>query len=301
MGTNINCVIDEDFGGDSPPISLAAFNCCFEVVKLFVEKGAVLADSLVFETVGSSLPVADRFKVTAFLIEHGARLGPQPDSHMAMYGNALVQLCFRMKSRDGGGNESMIRRLLTIDSVKAVIDAKTDAATGVNDNRATALHAAIYSGCVGRVAVLLNHGADPLNATANGVTVEQYALALSVAAVEKKTAAAAAVVAAEVPEATAAKLGRPTTATTAAAEAARKELHEATAAAAAALAILKRVSKAARAAAAAAVMSDPVAPEAAAAAAAPEAAAPEAAVPEAAVPEAAAHEAAAPEAVVAED
>jgi ankyrin repeat protein len=52
MGTNIDCVIDEDFGGDSPPIFLAAFNCFFEVVELFVDKGAVLPDSIVFETVG---------------------------------------------------------------------------------------------------------------------------------------------------------------------------------------------------------------------------------------------------------
>ena len=300
MGTNIDCVIDEDFGGEHPPISLAAFYCFFEMVKLFVEKGAVLPDSIVLKAVGSSLPVANRRKIAAFLIEHGARLGPQPVSRMAKYGNALVLLC-AMKTSRGGDNASMIGQLLTIDGVKAVIDAKTDAETKVNDSRATALHAAIDSGCVGHVTVLLNHGADPLNATANGVTVEQYALKLSAAAVKRKTAAAAAVVAAEVPEATAAKLGRPTTATTAAAEAARKELHEATAAAAAALAILKCVSKAARAAAAAAVMSDAVAPEAAAAAAAPEASAPEAAVPEAAVPEATAHEAAAPEAVVAED
>jgi hypothetical protein len=34
----------------------------------------------------------------------------------------------------------------------------------VEDRYATALHAAIYSGCVGHVTALLNHGADPLNA-----------------------------------------------------------------------------------------------------------------------------------------
>ena len=132
----------------------------------------------------------------------------------------------------------MIQQLLTIDSVKAVIDAKTSAVAPVRDRHATPLHAAIFSGVVGHVTVLLNHGASPLNATARGVTVEQYALKLSTEADAKQTAAAAAVDIAEVPEATAAKLGRPTTATTAAAAAARKQLRAATAEAEAAAALL---------------------------------------------------------------